>query len=167
MVDSKLFQMRTGSLLSLHTRPAPWLERLAPGLSRLAPCRQLRHGQTLWMRLGPDEWWCWWDEDKAHTGAWLQAIQEAARGAFHTCVDLSDAHAACLLPAPAEPLLSSGCDLDVDSLPPDFAGRTRLAQFTVVMAKDPAQAGAIQLWTDSSLAQSLGLWLVRTAAVQP
>jgi heterotetrameric sarcosine oxidase gamma subunit len=158
--------MRCGSLLSLRTRPAPWLDRLAAGLSQLPPCRQLPQGQALWMRLGPDEWWCWWDQDMADTGATLRAIEEAAQGAFHACVDLSDAHAACLLPAPAEPLMSAGCDLDLERLPADFAGRTRLAAFTVVVAQQAGQPGALRLWIESSLAQSLGAWLVQTAALQ-
>lgn len=165
MADSKAFFMHTGSLLSLRTRPAPWLERLAPGLSLLAPCRQLQHGQALWMRLGLDEWWCW-QGDEAAAPALAQAIAEAAGAALHACVDLSDAQACCLLPAPAEALLSAGCDLDWERLPADFAGRTRLAAFTVVLAPEASQDGALRLWLESSLAQSLGAWLAQTAALQ-
>jgi hypothetical protein len=62
VADSQTFKLHTGCLLSLRARPAPWLDRLAGGLSQLAPCRQLQHGQSLWLRLGPDEWWCWQDD---------------------------------------------------------------------------------------------------------
>jgi heterotetrameric sarcosine oxidase gamma subunit len=166
VADSNTFEMRAGCLLSLRARPGPWLERLAGGLSQLAPCRQLRQAQTLWLRLGPDEWWCWQDGAGADARALQDAIETAAQGQFHACVDLSDAHALCLLGAPAEPLLSSGCDLDIERLPADFAGRSRLGPFTVVLAPEPAQPGAMRLWVEASLDDSLRLWLSRTTAVQ-
>jgi sarcosine oxidase gamma subunit len=165
VADSQTFKLHTGCLLSLRTRPAPWLDRLAGGLSQLAPCRQLQHGQSLWLRLGPDEWWCWQDDAGTDASALRHAVEEAAAGAFHACVDLSDAHARCLLPAPAGPLLSAGCDLDLERLPADFAGRSRLGPFTVVMAQEPAQSGAVRLWVEASLAGSLNLWLRRNGVV--
>lgn len=165
MADFESFHMRFGSLLSLRTRPGPWMERLAPGLSQLGPCRQLTHGPALWLRLGPDEWWCWQDEEASDVAALAQAISQAAGQAFHACVDLSDAHALCLLPAPAGPLLSAGCDLDLERLPADFAGRSRLGPFTVVLAPEPAQSGAVRLWVEASLADSLNLWFRRTEVV--
>ena len=158
------FEMRNGCLLSLRAHPAPWLDTLAQGLSQLAPCRQLQSGPALWMRLGPDEWWCWRDEEAADGPAHVQAIAQAAQG-FHACVDLSDARACCLLPARAQDLLSTACDLDLELLACDFAGRSRLAAFTVVLAQEPGQAGAMRLWIESSLAQSLQLWLARSAAL--
>jgi sarcosine oxidase gamma subunit len=158
--------MLTGCLLSLRTRPAPWLDSLAGGLSQLAPCRQLQNGLALWLRLGPDEWWCWHEDAGTDASTLRHAVEEAAAGAFHAaCVDLSDAHALCLLPAPAGPLLSAGCDLDLEHLPADFAGRSRLGPFPVVLAPEPAQSGAVRLWVEASLDYSLALWLERTAAV--
>lgn len=165
MSDSQTFKMLTGCLLILRTRPAPWLDRLAGGLSKLAPCRQLQNGLALWLRLGPDEWWCWQDDAGTDASTLRHAVEEAAAGAFHACVDLSDAHALCLLPAPAGPLLSAGCDLDLEHLPADFTGRSRLGPFTVVLAPEPAQSGAVRLWVEASLDYSLALWLERTAAV--
>lgn len=160
MADVQVFEMRTGGLLSLQTQAAPWLERLAPGLPQLAPCRQLRHGPALWLRLGPHEWWCW--QAEATEPPW-QAVGDAAGDAPHACVDLSDAHTACVLGPDAQALLSCGCDLDLEQLPADFAARTRLASFTVVLARRPD--GAWWLWTEASLAQSLQRWLARTQAL--
>ena len=54
----------------------------------------------------------------------------------------------------------------IEQLATDFAGRTRLAAFTVVLARQPSQPGAMRLWVESSLAQSLQLWLARAAALQ-
>lgn len=165
VADIHSFEMRNGCLISLRTRPAPWLDTLAPGLSQLPACRRLQSGPALWMRLGPDEWWCWRDEESCDARLHMQVIAKAA-GGFHDCVDLSDGHASCLLPAPAQDLLSTGCDLDIEQLATDFAGRTRLAAFTVVLARQPSQPGAMRLWVESSLAQSLQLWLARAAALQ-
>jgi uncharacterized caspase-like protein len=55
--------------------------------------------------------------------------------------------------------------LDLERLPADFAGRSRLGPFTVVLAQESAQSGAVRLWVEASLDQSLALWLERSAAV--
>lgn len=161
MDKSTVFKMHAGGLLCLRTRSAPWLDALAAGLSQLAPCSQITSGPALWMRLGPDEWWCWLGNNGADVASQMQAIEQAAEG-FHTCVDLSDGHASCVLPAPAGQLLSAGCDLDVERLV-NFAGRTRLGPFTVVLSLQVDPADNMRLWVEASLAESLQLWLERTS----
>ena len=163
-----LFQ-RSACLLSLRTSAAPWLEELAVGLSQLQVCRQLRtaqpHGSLLWMRLGPDEWWCWWQDEALDTQTRMRSIARAAGGCHHACVDISDAQVAFVSSAPAAPVLSFGCDLDFEQLPDDFAGRTRLAAFSVVLARQPGPEGAMIAWTEASLAMSLQRWFERIGSL--
>jgi sarcosine oxidase gamma subunit len=91
----------------------------------------------------------------------MQAIARAAGPAHHACVDLSDAYCALRVPAPAADLLCQGCDLDFARLAANFAGRTRLSAYTVVLAPSGAEPGAMGLWADASLTQSLQAWLTR------
>ncbi len=170
MADSGVHAMRRGCLLSLRAQPAPWLDALAPGLSGLPVCRQMAQGSTLWLRLGPDEWWCWLEGSQETDGAAqaaaqdaMQAVARAAGQAHHACVDLSDAYSAVLLSPPAVDLLAQGCDLDLARLADDFAGRTRLSAYTVVLAPSRAEPGAMCLWADASLAESLQAWLARAS----
>jgi hypothetical protein len=81
-------------------------------------------------------------------------------------VDLSDAYCALLLAPPAVDLLAQGCDLDFARLAADFAGRTRLSAYTVVLAPSRTEPGAMRLWADASLAESLRAWLARAAVLQ-
>ena len=160
-----------GRLLSLRLRSqdSGALESLAPGLSGLALGRQLRTqflgAALLWMRLGPDEWWCWWAHPDAHAEATVsglsQAIGQATAGLHHACVDLSDAYQCLLLGADARQILSFGCDLDWQRLPPDLATRTRLASWSVVLAASGEQTMA--LWVDTSSSLSLQHWLEKAA----
>ncbi len=165
MAENDAFKMHTGRLLSLQAQAGPWLEALAAGLSHLPPGRCMSantpQGTVQWLRLGHEEWWCWQDQG-GDTAPLLQAVAQAAGAEPHACVDLSDAHPACVLVA-AQALLSCGCELDFERLPQNFAGRTRLEAFTVVLARTPA--GAWCLWADASLAQSLQQWLTRTQAL--
>lgn len=160
-----------GRLLSLRLRSHDRgvLESLAPGLSGLGLGRQLRTeflgAALLWMRLGPDEWWCWWALPDAHSEATVSGlgstIAQATAGLHHTCVDLSDAYQCLLLGVDARQILSFGCDLDWQRLPPDLATRTRLASWSVVLAASGEQAMA--LWVDTSLSLSLQHWLDKAA----
>ena len=160
MAEAPDFDMRAGCLISLQTHAAPWLDLVAPGLSQLPPCRQLRQGRHLWLRLGWNEWWCWSTSHEAEAGQQMQAIAQAAGEYFHACVDISDSVLACRIVAPFEPLLSCGCDLNLGQLPQDFAGRTRLSAFTVTLALTPDQGtDNMWLWVESSLAASLVQWL--------
>ena len=159
MAETPDFEMRAGCLISLQTHAAPWLDQVAPGLSQLPPCRQMQQGQRLWLRLGGHEWWCWSEGPEAEPGPQMQAIAQAAGEHLHACVDISDGVQACRLAAPAEPLLSCGCDLDLAQLPPDYAGRTRLSSFTVTLAHAPGPGADRWLWVESSLAASLAQWL--------
>jgi len=158
-----------GRLLSLRLRPSDCrsLESLAPGLSGLGIGRQLRSqylsAALLWLRLSPDEWWCWsahadGDADEKMS-ALNQAIAQATVGLHHACVDLSDAYQCLLLPGDAQQILSFGCDLDWQRLPPDLATRTRLASWSVVLAT--SGEGAFALWVDASLSLSLRHWLAK------
>jgi len=164
VAEAQTFEMRSGSLLSLQARPGPWLERLAPGLSQLPPGRRLDaatpQGQALWLRLGPEQWWCWRAQASEPP---LQTVQSAAGDEPHAGVELGDAYPACVLGASAQALLSCGCDLDFERLPADFAGRTRLAGFSVVLARLDSAAWCI--WVEASLAHSLQQWLARTQAL--
>jgi heterotetrameric sarcosine oxidase gamma subunit len=115
------------------------------------------------MRLGPDEWWCWGDHDDALSDATVsglsEAIARATVGLHHACVDLSDAYQCLLLGGDAQQILSFGCDLDWQRLPPDLATRTRLASWSVVLAASGDRAMA--LWVDTSLSLSLQHWLAK------
>ncbi len=156
-----------GRLLSLRLRSqdSGALESLAPGLSGLGLGRQLRTqflgAALLWMRLGPDEWWCWWAHGDAQSDATVsglsQAIAQATVGLHHACVDLSDAYQCLRLSANAWQILSFGCDLDWQRLPPDLATRTRVASWSVVLAASGDRGMA--LWVDTSLSLSLQQWL--------
>jgi len=175
VADSGVHAMGSGRLLSLRAQPAPWLDELAAGLSGLPVCRQMAQGSTLWLRLGPDEWWCWCEggDDPAVQEAMqaamrgvIERVAHAAGPAHHACVDLSDAYCTLLLAPPAVDLLAQGCDLDFARLAADFAGRTRLSAYTVVLAPSRTEPGAICLWADASLAESLQAWLARAAVLQ-
>ncbi len=158
-----------GRLLSLSLRwhDSGGLESLAPGLSVLGVGRHLRtqflNAPLLWMRLGPDEWWCWWAHPDAQSEAEMdglrQAIAQATVGLHHACVDLSDAYQCLRLGVDAQQILSFGCDLDWQRLPPDLATRTRLASWSVVLASSEDRAMA--LWVDASLSLSLRHWLAK------
>lgn len=165
MADFSPFFRQPGGLISLRAAAHPWLDRLAGGLSRLGVCRQLLSAPDLWMRLGPDEWWCWWQDEARTADSVMQTIAQAADGQHHACVDISDAQVAFVSRDGAAPVLSFGCDLDFERLPGDFAGRTRLAAFQVVLARQQAPQGAMLLWTESSLAESLQTWLDRSVAL--
>lgn len=168
MADDRFHVIARGCLLSLRAQPAPWLDELAAGLSGLPVCRQMAQGSTLWLRLGPDEWWCWCEGgDEALGSVAVQAIARAAGQSHHACVDLSDAYSAFLLLPPAADLLAQGCDLDFARLATDFAGRTRLSAYTVVLAPSRTEPGAMCLWADASLAESLQAWLARAADLLP
>ena len=164
MANESEYAIRSGRLLSLRAQPARWLDELAGGLSELPVCRQRFAGSALWLRLGPDEWWSWCegaDDDAGTAQAAMQAIARAAGPAHHACVDLSDAYCALRVRSPAADLLSQGCDLDFARLAANFAGRTRLSAYTVVLAPSGAEPGAMGLWADASLTQSLQAWLTR------
>ena len=174
MADSGVHAMGSGRLLSLRAQPAPWLDELAAGLSALPVCRQMAQGSTLWLRLGPDEWWCWCEggDDPAVQEAMqaamrgvIERVAHAAGPVHHACMDLSDAYCALLLAPPAVDLLAQGCDLDFARLAADFAGRTRLSAYTVVLAPSRTEPGAMWMWADASLAESLQAWLARAAAL--
>ena len=107
MAEAPDFDMRAGCLISLQTHAAPWLDLVAPGLSQLPPCRQLRQGRHLWLRLGWNEWWCWSTSHEAEAGQQMQAIAQAAGEYFHACVDISDSVLACRIVAPFETLLAA------------------------------------------------------------
>jgi sarcosine oxidase gamma subunit len=149
----------------LRSQDSGALESLSPGLSGLGLGRQLRTqflgADMLWMRLGPDEWWCWRGHADAHFEATVsglsEAIAQATAGLHHACVDLSDAYQSLLLSADAWQILSFGCDLDWQRLPPDLATRTRLASWSVVLAASGDRGMA--LWVDTSLSLSLQHWL--------
>lgn len=151
--------------LRLPARDAQGLDTLVPGLSQLGICRQMPASwsgeQQLWLRLGPDEWWCWWAHGRpAQADGLMQALAQALDGLHHACVDLSDGQQGLLTAAPAGPLLSAGCDLDFERLPQDLATRSRLASFSVVLA---AQGQAMLIWVEASLGLSLQQWLERAA----
>jgi heterotetrameric sarcosine oxidase gamma subunit len=168
VADDRFHGIAPGRLLSLRAQPAPWLDELARGLSELPVCRQVVQGSTLWLRLGPDEWWCWCEGGEEAVGSVaVQAIARAAGQSHYACVDLSDAYSAFLLLPPAADVLAQGCDLDFARLAADFAGRTRLSAYTVVLAPSRAEPGAIRLWADASLAESLQAWLARAADLLP
>lgn len=159
--------VQAGRLISLRLRAseAAHLERLAPGLSQLGLCCHMPADwageQLLWLRLGPDEWWCWWAQGRpAQAAGLMQALAQPLAGVHHACVDLSDGQQALRLTAPARPLLSTGSDLDVEHLPENLATRTRLAGFTVVLA---AQGQGLLIWVEASLSLSLQQWLERAA----
>lgn len=159
--------VQAGRLISLRLRAseAAYLERLAPGLSQLGICCHMPAAwagdQLLWLRLGPDEWWCWWAQGRPEQAAGLvQALAQPLAGVHHACVDLSDGQHGLFLPAPARPLLAMGCDLDVERLPENLASRNRLAGFTVVLA---AQGQGLLIWVEASLSVSLQQWLERAA----
>ena len=164
--DGPLLRPQAGSLLSLRLRAidAAALEPLAPGLAQLDIGRQrsvLWSGEPLlWLRLGPDEWWCWWAQGR-QVQPLMQSVAQALQGVCHACVDLSDGQQALLLTAPARPLLSVGCDLDFERLPRDLATRTRLGSFPVVLAATADQG--MLLWVEASLSLSLQQWLRRAA----
>jgi heterotetrameric sarcosine oxidase gamma subunit len=169
VADESEYAIRSGRLLSLRAQPARWLDELAGGLSELPVCRQMFAGSALWLRLGPDEWWSWCegaDDDTGTAQAAMQAITRAAGPAHHACVDLSDAYCALWVRSPAADLLSQGCDLDFARLAANFAGRTRLSAYTVVLAPSRTEPGAMRLWADASLAESLQAWLARAAVLQ-
>ena len=169
MADPSFSTVRSqpGRLLSLRLRSqdSGALVSLSPGLSGLGLGCQLRTqflgADMLWMRLGPDEWWCWWAHPDAHSDATVsglsEAIAQATAGLHHACVDLSDAYQCLLLSADAWQILSFGCDLDWQRQPPDLATRTRLASWSVVLAASGERAMA--LWVDTSLSLSLQHWL--------
>jgi sarcosine oxidase gamma subunit len=104
------------------------------------------------MRLGPDEWWCWTPADTV--GA--ERVPELAGRDVYALIDLSDAQQAFEIRGAVYDGLSQGCELDFERLPPDFASRTRCAAFSVVICP---QGEACYLWTETSLARSLGQWL--------
>ncbi len=157
-----------GRLVSVRLRPGDTacLERLAPGLSQLGVCRQFQMAwdatNLLWMRLGPDEWWCWWPQaEPAQAPTLMQAVSQASDGIHSSCVDLSAGQSSLMLSTSARQLLSLGCDLDFERLPGDLATRTRLGSFSVVIA--PSQGQAMSLWVETSLCLSLQQWLERAA----
>lgn len=162
MADTSDLTLHPGAVLCLQTRAAPWLDQLADGLSRLPPCRQLPQGAVRWLRLGPEEWWCVAQSQTENMQAQRLRIAHAAGAQPHACVDLGSAYLSCVLPS-AQDIVSCGCDLDIEQLPEDFASRTRLAQFPVVLAREPERPGTLRLWTEASLADSLSLWLSHTA----
>lgn len=151
----------SGRLWCLRARPADWLEALAPGLASLPCSRFLQGGQALWMRLGPDEWWCWTGEgdEKAPADG---LISQVAGSQPHAWIEIGDAHQAFLLQAPVQDILSQGCDLDVECVPGDLATRTRCAGFTVVICP---QTDGWWLWVEASLGQSFEQWLRRASAM--
>lgn len=158
-----------GRLLSLRLRPhdSGALDALAPGLSGLGLGRQHRTdfmgADLLWMRLGPDEWWCWGEHcdvlSDATVSGLSEAIAQATAGLHHACVDLSDAYQCLRLGGDAQQILSFGCDLDWQRLPPDLATRTRLASWSVVLAA--SEELCVALWVDTSLSMSLQHWLAK------
>lgn len=160
-------RQQPGNLLSLRLRPQDLshLESLAPGLTGRGVGRQLRTpylgAALLWLRLGPDEWWCWWAHDRAHSEAEMSALNQsmaqATMGLHHAWVDLSDAYQCLRLGVDARRILSFGCDLNWQRLPPDLATRTRLASWSVVLAASGDREMA--LWVDASLRLSLQRWL--------
>lgn len=159
---------QSGRLISLRLRPedTACLEQLAPGLSQLGICRQFQmtwaDANLLWLRLGPDEWWCWWAQGQAaQAQALIEAVSQATAGIHSSCVDLSAGQRGLLLGASAMQWLSLGCDLDAERLPQDLATRTRWASFPVVLAVAPGQT--LLLWVEASLNQSLQQWLERAA----
>lgn len=110
------------------------------------------------MRLGPDEWWCQVAADRP-----LALPEPCAPGvADAVWLDLSDAHAMLRIEGPVLEVLSQGCDLDFERLPPDSALRTRCAAFTVVLCP---QGDKLDLWIEASLAQSFQAWLAQAALV--
>lgn len=152
MAEAVSWQAREGHLLCLRTRSRSWLDGVAPGLSSLQTSRFLRAGPALWMRLGPDEWWCW-----TSAGAACAArVRQSAGAQFHALLDISDAQQAFEIQGAVRDVLSQGCELDFERLPPDFAGRSRCAAFTVVICP---QLGGTYLWVEASLARSLTQWL--------
>jgi heterotetrameric sarcosine oxidase gamma subunit len=168
-VDRALLTPQAGCLLSLRLRAsdAAALESLAPGMSQLAHLDIGRQRSViwsgeplLWLRLGPDEWWCWWAQGQ-QAQVLMQSMAQALQGVFHACVDLSDGQQCLLLAAPARSLLPLGCDLDFERLPTDLATRTRLASFPVVLAATADQG--MLLWVEASLSLSLQQWLRRAA----
>jgi hypothetical protein len=74
-------------------------------------------------------------------------------------VELSDAYQCLRLGVDAQQILSFGCDLDWQRLPPDLATRTRLASWSVVLAS--SEDRAMVLWVDASLSLSLRHWLAK------
>ncbi len=160
MADSWFCPPPKGRLFCLRTRPQPWLEGLAPGLFALQTSRCLRQDQVLWMRLGPDEWWCWGPAD----ATWPDRVPEAAGSHPHALIEISDAQQAFEMPGPAKQWLAQGCELDFERLPLDFASRTRCAAFTVVICPQ-GQGG--WLWVEASLAQSFAQWLQRVGQAVP
>lgn len=158
-------------LLAVRALPASseWLDAIAPGLASLGACRQLSCvsgvGRGLWLRLGPDEWWCWRLAHEVSAHDLPLAIDERAQGRPHACVALGDGHQAFFLPERAAEILSVGCDLDWQGLPLNFAGRTRLGGFSVVVARQPDRPQALMLWVEASLGLSLGQWLQQAARV--
>jgi heterotetrameric sarcosine oxidase gamma subunit len=167
--DGPLLRPQAGCLLSLRLRAsdAAALELLAPGLSQLAHLdigRQMAviwSGEPLlWLRLGPDEWWCWCAQGH-QAQVLMRSVAQALQGVFHACVDLSDGQQCLLLAAPVRSLLSLGCDLDFERLPRELATRTRLASFPVVLAVTADQG--MLLWVEASLSLSLQQWLTRAA----
>lgn len=160
MADSVTRPVTPGHLLCLRARPQPWLDALVPGLAGLPTSRrlQVREQDTLWMRLGSDEWWCWSSSGDAHH--WPDRVRQAAGTHHHALVEISDAYQAIEVQTAADALLSQGCELDLERLPADFAGRTRCAAFTVVLC--PLGGGAL-VWAEASLAYSLERWLNRAA----
>ncbi len=158
MADGWVCPPREGRLFCLRARPQPWLEALAQGLFALQTSRCLRRGQMLWMRLGPDEWWCWGAVDTA----WPDRVREAAGSHPYALIEISDAQQAFEIPGSAQQWLAQGCELDFERLPPDFASRTRCAAFTVVICPQAQSAG---LWVEASLAQSFDQWWQRIGRV--
>ena len=170
MADDVVVAVSASSEQLLCVRALPeasgWLDTLVPGLSTLGLCRQLAGkgdvvgvGHGLWLRLGPDEWWCWRQAQEAWAHDLPRAIAEQAEGQPHACVALGEGHQAFFLPDQAGPILSFGCDLDWQSLPLNFAGRTRLGGFSVVLARQPDRPQAMMLWVEASLGRSLQHWL--------
>jgi heterotetrameric sarcosine oxidase gamma subunit len=160
VADQVTRPVKQGSLFCLRARPQPWLDALVAGLAGLPTSRRLqaKEQDALWMRLGPDEWWCW--AKGGDTRDWPDRVRQAAGTHHHALVDISDAYQTIEVHTAAHALLSQGCELDLERLPADFAGRTRCAAFTVVLC--PFSSGAL-LWAEASLAQSLERWLDRAA----
>lgn len=157
MAEGLSWQVCPHRLWVLRTRSRDGLDALAPGLSDLPTSRCLRHGQALWMRLGPDEWWCQSGTEEAPPG--LPERHAAGRSA-EVLIDLSNAHVMLQLRGSVFEVLSQGCDLDFERLPPDSAVRTRCAAFTVVLCP---QGDRLDVWIEASLAQSFQAWLQQAA----